>query len=184
MKFNSAIEVEAHWNQIDKIANDDGVTSHWLQMQLLNSGDKRLAAISAWRDLSPELQSSKHAGLNSKIYNVLFDRTEPLKWGEPPDPDKRSFTFDDVFDGGFASQFESGGRKMSHGHLIDALANHSQFQGVGHEAIADMLNDPYAVYDGGADTNIVFLKSDLKARNLEMDDLYDNANYPMIRAMK
>jgi hypothetical protein len=184
MKFNSAIEVEAHWNQIDKIANDDGVTSHWIQMQMLEGNDRRLSAISAWRDLSPELQTSKRAGLNNKIFNVLFDSTEPLQWGEPLDKDERSFTFDADFDGGFASQFEAGGRKMSFGHLVDALANHSQFQGVGHEAISDMLNEPYAVYDGGADTNIVFLKSDLKARGLEMDDLYDNANYPMIRAMK
>jgi len=184
MKFNSAIEVEAHWNQIDKIANDDGVTSHWIQMQMLEGNDRRLSAISAWRDLSPELQTSKRAGLNNKIFNVLFDSTEPLQWGEPLDKDKRSFTFDADFDGGFASQFEANGRRNSFGHLIDALANHSQFQGVGHEAISDMLNEPYAVYDGGADTNIVFLKSDLKARGLEMDDLYDNANYPMIRAMK
>ena len=184
MKFNSAIEVQAHWNQIDKIANDDGVTSHWLQMKLLNSNDKRLSAISAWRDLMPQLQSSKYAQLNNKIFDVLFNTSAPLKWGDPNDPDKRSFTFDNIFEGGFASQFEASGRRNSHAHLIDALANHDQFHGVGHEAIAHMLNEPYTIYDGGADTNIVFLKSDLKFRHLEIGDLYDNANYPMLRAMK
>ena len=145
MKFNSAIEVQAHWNHIDKIANDDGVTSHWLQMQLLNSGDRRLSAISAWRDLMPQLQTSKYAQLNNKIFDVLFNTSAPLEWGEPNDPDKRSLTFDNMFEGGFASQFEASGRRNSHAHLIDALANHSQFQGVGHEAIAHMLNEPYTI---------------------------------------
>jgi hypothetical protein len=183
-KFESAADVQAHWNYIDKYANDDGRTSFWMQQQMYRSDYKRLSAIASWRDLSPELQGSNKSVLNNKIFDILFDYSAPLQWGDKHDENERNAVFDNLREGGFSSQFESGPRKNSFGHLIEALANHPHFHDLGYQGVADLLNEPYVTYDGGADINMVFKKSDLKARNMTVDDMYENANYAMIRAIK
>jgi hypothetical protein len=151
---------------------------------MLNSGDKRLAAISAWKDIMPEHVNDPF--VHNKVFEALFNPSAPLSYATYDTDTKkaRNFLYQDQLAHGVPSQFESDGRRNSFGHLIDVLKSSEEFTDSSHEDIADMLFKPYVVYDGGAHMSNVFLAKDLKRLNIDQEDLYDSANYPMIRAMK
>jgi hypothetical protein len=181
MKFKDSAEFQGHWNTIDALANDNVATSHMLQMRMLNSGDERMAALSAWKDIMPEHVSDPF--VHNKVFEALFETSAPLNYTDH-DKKERNLTYLDELAHGVPSQFESDGRRNSFGHLIDALKASEEFSSKSYQDIADMLFKPYVVFDGGAHMTNVFLAKDLKALKITQDDMNDSANYPMFKAIK
>jgi len=181
VKFNDSAEFQAHWNTIDALANDDGATSHMLQMRMLHSGDKRMAALSAWKDIMPEHVNDPF--VHNKVFEALFEPSAPLNYTKH-DLKERSEVYLDELQNGVPSQFESDGRRNSFGHLIDALKSSEEFSNHTYQDLADMLFKPYVVFDGGAHMSNIFLAKDLKAMKITADDMNDSANYPIFKALK
>ena len=159
-----------------------GVTSFKIQMDYLYSGNARDAALSAWIDLMPEHEGNLDH--HSKIYNALFRKTAQTEI-KPEDDDKytKLSTIETSLKHKFPSTFEKISRRKSFAHLIQILERNGEFDG-NHEDIADILFKPYAVIDGGSQMNLAFKRRDLDALHLDEDDLDDNANYAIIRALK
>jgi len=174
------------WTFMDPRGSKDGVyggvSAFTWQMDFLYSGNARDAAFSAWIDLMPEHEGRiEH---HNKIYNALFRKTAQTEI-KPEDDDKftKLSTIEASLRHKFPSTFEKLARRKSFAHLIQILERNGEFDG-NHEDIANILFDPYVVIDGGAQMNFAFKRKDLEDMHLDEDDLDDNANYAIIRALK
>ena len=57
-QVENMLDLYAWRDSVNDYANDDGATLWYMQQQLLNQGDSRDAALSAWIDLMPEHQGN------------------------------------------------------------------------------------------------------------------------------
>ena len=137
MKFQSYPELEAHWNYIDAIANDNGATSSKMQHQMIRSGNPRLAAISAWRELMPHF--SDDVETSRRVFQALFDNNNPYPTTKRDIEFNRTNKLNHLYENGFASQYEDKDARNSFGHLIDILESSEAFRHQGFEEIADKI---------------------------------------------
>ena len=155
------------------------------QSRLINSGNPRNSAISAWFDLMPEHADpySKSAYKYDDIYHALYPKGANIEIR--PDSDDR-FDRLTVIENSLAFQFpsifEDPNKKKSFAHLIQILEESGTMGD--YEDIADFLFQPYMIFDGGAKTNMAFNRRYIESKHLNEDDFYDSFNYVIIGAVK
>jgi|TARA_R110002167_G_scaffold174820_2_gene373769 hypothetical protein len=182
MKFKSWPELQAHWNYIDSVANDDGVTSSKMQRDMIKGGDPRLAAVAAWKELMPYHQTD--ATTSERVFQALFDNDNPVRIRQKDISFNRENKLSYLEKNGFPSQYEDKDTQKAFSHLMDILETSEAFPNLGYEQIADIIFKPFVTYDSGSSMNMIFTNRELKNLNVTIDDIEENTNYPVIRALK
>ena len=182
-QVENMLDLYAWRDSVNDYANDDGATLWYMQQQLLNQGDARDAALSAWLDLMPEHQGN--ALIFDRVFSGLFQKGVPIRDTPKPDASDRLDDISDSLRHSFPSQFQDRTRRKSFAHLLTKLEQSGVFgKNADYEDIANTLFKPYMVLDGGAGTSMVFKRSELEQRGIKKSDLEDSVNYAVLRALK
>ena len=182
-QVENMLDLYAWRDSVNDYANDDGATLWYMQQQLLNQGDSRDAALSAWIDLMPEHQGN--ALIFDRVFSGLFTKGVPIRDTPKPDAQNRLDDIHDSLRHSFPSQFQNRTRRKSFAHLLTKLEQTGVFgENADYEDIADILFKPYLVLDGGTTTGMVFKRSELEQRGIKKSDLEDSINYAVLRALK